>query len=266
MSNQPVPLRAPPNGEAFSLSDSSRLSLPEKAVQVWVLNDSLIEQACSALVHTLSQDERQRAYAYKQERHRNRFIARRGLLRWLVGRYLACKPESVRFGFTPFGKPALQWPVAPRLAFSISQTDGMALLAFAWDCSIGVDAEQRADGVNITAVGRQIFSLVEEKALDTAKTDPVTVFFRIWTRKEALLKALGTGLSHQPKSYSTENDLQHGKNRWCASHNGKPMIGWTCLDLVLSPKVRGALAVSLQDAQVSLTLCSLSTTGITPLS
>ncbi|WP_052494572.1 4'-phosphopantetheinyl transferase family protein [Cupriavidus basilensis] len=243
------------------LPDPSRLSLPERAVHVWVLNDALVEPACSTLAYTLSPDERQRARAYRHARNRNYFIARRSVLRWLIGGYLSCKPESLRFSITPFGKPALQWPHAASLAFSVSHTDGMTLLAFAWDCRVGVDVERRIDGVDVAGIGRGIFSPIEEEALDPARPDSAATLLSIWTRKEALLKALGMGLSGEPNAYTTKDDLLLGEGRWCASHNGTTISGWTCLDLVLGPEVRGALAASLEDASVTLHRYSLSTWG-----
>jgi 4'-phosphopantetheinyl transferase len=240
------------------LPDLRRLPLPKKTVQIWLLDDTSIEPACSAFANTLSADERQRARAYRQQRHRNSFVARRSILRWLISAYLFCKPESLRFSVTQFGKPVLQGPDAERLAFSVSHTDGMALLAFAWDCCVGVDVEQRIDGLDIAGVGRGIFSAIEEETIDGARPDPAASLLSIWTRKEALLKALGPGLSGQPNAYTTEDDPLLGEGHWCASHNGTAISGWTCLDLVLGPQVRGALAVSLEDARVTLQLCPVS--------
>ncbi|AQV96811.1 4-phosphopantetheinyl transferase [Cupriavidus necator] len=234
-----------------SLPEPGGLSLPQSAVHVWVLEDALVEPVGSALAHTLSPDEQQRAQAYIHEWHRNDFIARRSLLRWLIGGYLACKPESLRFSVTPFGKPVVQWPHAARIAFSVSHTDGMTLLAFAWDCRIGVDVERRIDGLDVGGLGRGIFSLIEEEALDRMRPDAAATLLSIWTRKEALLKALGTGLSGEPNAYTTEDDLLFGAGHWCASHRGKAISGWTCLDLVFGPDVRAALAVSIEDASVT---------------
>ncbi|WP_432261878.1 4'-phosphopantetheinyl transferase family protein [Cupriavidus sp. TMH.W2] len=241
-------------GHAASLvlPEPNRLSLPQSAVHVWVLNDALVEPVCSALAHTLSPDERQRAQAYLHEWHRNDFIARRSLLRWLIGCYLTCKPESLRFSVTPFGKPVVQWPRAARIAFSVSHTDGMTLLAFAWSCRIGVDVERRIDGLDVGGLGRGIFSLIEEAALDRMRPDAAATLLSIWTRKEALLKALGTGLSGEPSAYTTEDDLLLGAGRWRASHRGKTISGWTCLDLAFGADVRAALAVSRDGARVTL--------------
>lgn len=244
-------------GDATSLllPDPHRLSLPQCAVHVWVLTDALVGPVCSALAHTLSPDERQRARAYMHERHRNDFIARRSLLRWLIACYLNCKPESLCFSVMPFGKPVLQWPHAARIAFNVSRTDGMTLLVFAWNCRVGVDVERRIDGVDAGGIGRGIFSPVEEKALARAGPDSDAILLSTWTRKEALLKALGMGLSGEPSAYTTEDDLRIGQGHWCASHHGAAISGWTCLDFAFGPDVRAALAVSLEAASVSLHRC-----------
>jgi 4'-phosphopantetheinyl transferase len=233
-----------------------RLALPEKAVQIWVLDDALLEPACSTLSHTLSPDERQRAQRYRHATHRDRFIARRGVLRCLLGCYLRCNPGALRFRVSPSGKPALQWPTAA-IAFSVSHTDGMALLAFAWDCRLGVDVERRTDELDVPGIGRGIFSPAEARALDRAQAGPAALL-RIWTRKEALLKALGTGLCGDPAAYTTEDECRRGPGHWRASHRGATLAGWTCVDLAFGPEIGAAVAVSLEDASVTLHHCGLS--------
>jgi len=135
----------------------------------------------------------------------------------------------------------------------------MALLAFAWDCRVGVDVERTIDGLDVACIGRGIFSPIEQEALYRTRPGSAATLFSIWTRKEALLKALGVGLSGEPNAYTTEDDLLLGEGRWRASHHGTTISGWTCLDLDLGPEVRGALAVSLEDPGITLHHCSLST-------
>jgi 4'-phosphopantetheinyl transferase len=257
-----------PDPGGLTLPDPRCLSLPPKAVQVWVLKESLVEIACRALAPLLAQDELARAGAYRQERHRQRFIARRGLLRWLIALYLDCPARSLRFELSTCGKPSLGGPQAGRLAFSVSQAESMALLAFtataftAFTAStaftrqgaIGVDVEQVVPGIDAAGVAREVFSGMEQKALAAqAGADP-GAFFRTWSRKEALLKAVGTGLSGQPSAYTTQDDPENG--RWRAWHAGRALSGWTLADLAPGPQVRAALAVAIPDVQVSLHLLS----------
>jgi len=231
-------------------------ALPDNTVHVWVLHESVVQRASESLSHTLSPDEWERARAYRQDKHRDRFMARRGILRHLLGNYLNCEPASLRFGSTQHGKPFLLHPGAASLAFNVSHTDEMAVLAFVSHGRIGVDVEQSIDDMEVAGIGRGIFSSSEEAALASAGPDSVATFLRLWTRKEALLKALGTGLIHQPTSYATATEPHRGEGCWLASYNGVALSGWTCRDLTLGPRLRGALAVSMDHAQVSLQPCS----------
>jgi 4'-phosphopantetheinyl transferase len=119
-----------------------------------------------------------------------------------------------------------------------------------------VDVERRIDGLGVAGIGGGILSPIEEKALDATSPDSAATLLGIWTRKEALLKALGMGLSGEPNAYTTEDDFLLGEGRWCASYNGTAISGWTSLDLALGPEVRAALAVSLENASVTLHHCS----------
>ncbi|MDQ0141253.1 4'-phosphopantetheinyl transferase family protein [Cupriavidus necator] len=230
--------------------------MPDGAVQVWLLEDAQVGPVCARLAHTLAPDERARAGAYRHARHGNGYIARRGLLRWLLGGYLQCPPEALRFAVSAFGQPVLQWPQAG-LAFSVSHTDGITLLAFARDCRLGVDVERRADGLDAPGLGRGVFSPAEARTLARARPDSTDTLLSLWTRKEALLKALGTGLSGDPTAYTTADDERRGAGHWRASRHGTTLSGWTCLDLDTGPAFRGALAVSLPDASVTCHGCAL---------
>jgi 4'-phosphopantetheinyl transferase len=232
------------------------LALGGNAVHVWILDDSFIEEACAALAWTLSPDERQRASAYRRDQDRLHFIGRRGALRMLIGLYLDRAPESLRFQVARFGKLALQADDDRRLAFNMSGTDGKALLAFAWDCHVGVDVERIVSGMDLAGIASQIFSPLEKAVLDAAGKDLPAAFFSTWTRKEALLKALGIGLSGEPQAYTTKGDLRAGVGRWTSSFMDGAMTGWTGCDLDTDPHFRAALAVSLEHARVSLKLAS----------
>ncbi|SPA33012.1 putative 4'-phosphopantetheinyl transferase superfamily protein [Cupriavidus taiwanensis] len=257
MQHDGVAARGAVDTAPFVLPQPERLALPDGAVQVWRLDDAQVNPACARLAHTLAPDERARALAYRHARHCNGYVARRGLLRWLVGGYLHCQPEALRLTVSPFGQPVLQWPQAG-LAFSVSHTDGLALLAFARDCRLGVDVERRAGDVNVAAVpgfGRGIFSAQEAQVLARAPPAAADALLGIWTRKEALLKALGTGLSADPTAYTTEDDWRRGAGHWRASRDGIAMSGWTCLDLDAGAGFSAALAVSLPEASVTWHRC-----------
>lgn len=198
-------------------------------VDLWTIDDAMARRLAATRLEILSPDERERALHYRNPLHAERFIARRAMLRIRTGEYLNCDPATVIFDVNEAGKPFLQ---SAGLSFSTAQTSGMALLAFAWNCQIGIDVERVTEMIDALAVGREVFSDAEMRAL--AK-EPGS-FFRLWTRKEALLKALGFGLTRDPKSVNTMAAPE----------------GWTLRDLAPAPFICGALAVSVPDVSIML--------------
>jgi 4'-phosphopantetheinyl transferase len=122
----------------------------------------------------------------------------RGFLRVLLGRYLETEPKEVRFTYGLFGKPALADEHATsRLRFNASHSHELAVYAFAWEHEIGVDVEYVKTDFASEDIARHFFSAYEVAtlmALPEAERGPA--FFRCWTRKEAYIKAIGSGLSH----------------------------------------------------------------------
>jgi 4'-phosphopantetheinyl transferase len=233
------------------------LPLRANVVHVWVLDSAAVEPACAAFATTLSSEEMLRAWSFRQEAHRQWFIARRGMLRHLLGGYLKCKPESICFGTTRFGKPTLARRGASGISFSVSQTSTMAVLAFSANCYLGVDVQQSIEGLSTARISAKVFSEDEQTALGATGTELTDRFYRIWTRKESLLKALGTGLSLSPKMYSTEDSAPCARASWRAIYAGSPLQGWTCVDLRIGREghVWCALAASLPDAVISIHQC-----------
>jgi 4'-phosphopantetheinyl transferase len=72
--------------------------------RVWLDQQSAVY--LSQLGQLLSPDEQERAARFHFPHHRERYIVARGTLRLLIGRYLACQPESINFSYGPQGKPA----------------------------------------------------------------------------------------------------------------------------------------------------------------
>jgi 4'-phosphopantetheinyl transferase len=231
------------------------LALPHNAVAVWALTDEVVQRASIAFAGLLSVDEVMRAAAYKRQPDRTRFIGRRGALRWLAGRYFAKDPASLCFTAGEAGKPGLQCSEAARCAFSVSRTEDLTVLSFGRAELVGVDVERAGRSFDHAAVARYIFSDAEQRRLEDAQDDTADVFLQTWTRKEALLKALGTGLFDAAKHYTTQ-DHPRGGAYWRAWHGQTPMSGWTCVDLPFGAAYRGALAVSAPGADVTLYACS----------
>jgi 4'-phosphopantetheinyl transferase len=141
----------------------------------------------------LSTAERQRAARLRFERHRRRFIVARARLRELLATRLGVRPEAVELAYGANGKPQLP---RPELHFSVSHCDDVALFAFSPEREVGIDVEALRPIHEADAIAAQVFSPRERSTYATlAARDRALAFLRCWTRKEALVKALGDGLS-----------------------------------------------------------------------
>jgi 4'-phosphopantetheinyl transferase len=143
----------------------------------------------------LSKDEKARADRFAFEKDRIQFVAGRGTLRKILGRYLDESPERLGFEIGSFGKPNLSngngW-----LRFNISHSRGMAVIAVALNREVGIDLEFVDQKFDVQGVAPSVFSEEEVNSLRSLLPDrQVDAFFTGWTRKEALLKAMGDGLS-----------------------------------------------------------------------
>jgi 4'-phosphopantetheinyl transferase len=117
----------------------------------------------------LPEDERRRAGALLRPLSRRRWVASRWALRAVLCRYLRRAPGEIRLATGEHGKPRLAEP-AGRLAFNLSHSDGLAVIAVAQDREVGVDVERVAD----------------RHPRD---------FYERWADREAHVKCLGTGLT-----------------------------------------------------------------------
>lgn len=144
----------------------------------------------------LSEDEAERAGRFRFGVDRARFTAARGQLRLILSGYLQAAPQDIRFAYNPHGKPhlAAQDHAAP-LYFNLSHSQGLGLLGVARIPEIGVDLECLERAVEIEQISRRFFTPAEAAALaGLPAAQQREAFFQCWTRKEAYLKAKGSGL------------------------------------------------------------------------
>ena len=145
----------------------------------------------------LSPDEHQRAGRLRGGQLANRFIAGRAILRSILARYLAASPADVVFAYNARGKPSLGPPWDRRgLGFNLSHSKALAVIAISGGREVGVDVEFVRPVRHLTGMVARWFSAEEQRGWQAPPAaDQTAGFFRVWTCKEAWLKAVGTGLS-----------------------------------------------------------------------
>jgi 4'-phosphopantetheinyl transferase len=159
-----------------------------------------------ASCHWLSADELARARAFTAPRAHSAFVQCRALLRCLLAEYLKQPAASLAFTSNNFGKPALA--AFPELCFNVSHSGTVALLAFTFGASLGVDIERMRTVLNALAMARRFFSGAESSVLRSLPADKIdAAFLACWTRKEAMVKALGISLAGQLGSFSVPLDV-----------------------------------------------------------
>lgn len=151
------------------------------------------EQTLQQLAACLDSEERLRAQAFATPLLRDRFLAVRGLLRHTLGHYLATDPAGLRFSRNPHGKPAL---LGEALHFNLSHSGDWLAIAVSDLESIGVDIERLRPRPGLAAIAARCFSR-QEFAVWQSRPEPLRqqLFYRMWTKKEAFVKAVGRGLS-----------------------------------------------------------------------
>ncbi len=170
--------------------------LDPAAVDVWSVHLECSPASLAALEALLSTDERERADRFRFERDRRRFACARGVLRSLIAEYLGVRPCELMFRYGPNGKPALAGPFEGALTFNVSHSHELALIAIARDVEMGVDVEAVRPMNDAAAIASRFFSTREVETLRALSPSlRETAFFTCWTRKEAYLKALGSGLA-----------------------------------------------------------------------
>ena len=151
----------------------------------------------AALAARLSEAERSRAQRFRFERDRRRFIVARARLRELLAARLGAAPESIEFVYGSRGKPALgRRFAASGWRFNLSRREELAVYALSRAGEVGIDVEAVHPVCDAETIVAGFFSEQERQAyLALAPQERALGFFRCWTRKEALVKALGEGLS-----------------------------------------------------------------------
>ena len=178
-------------------------------VHVWCAGVTVPQTLSNELVQLLSLEERDRATRFRFEQDRMRYVVSHTILRTILASYLQRPPNELQFQTTSAGKPFLL-PAGQTqgLKFNMSHTRDLVMYVIAWNGSVGIDIEYiHRPRVNIETLANHYFSPEETKAiLSLPAEERPKPFFRIWTRKEAYLKATGEGIAGLHESVPEAGD------------------------------------------------------------
>ncbi len=175
---------------SWNNADQCRYKLNNTA-DIWSIKINSHVPFIDDLWPLLNTEEHSRANRYYHEKDKHRFIISRGYLKILLGKYLDQAPEKVMFEIGENKKPFIKNNTSG-LYYNVSHSGNCILIAIALS-EIGVDVEHVDTGFPYIDVLPLTFSSPEINYVQRSDS-PVNFFYRLWTRKEALLKATAKGI------------------------------------------------------------------------
>lgn len=164
---------------------------------------------------SLNSDERARCRKFLFPGPKRRFALCRAALRRILCQRVACANDQLSFEQNEHGKP---YAVVNRrgvpIRFNVSHSGRHGLLAVAPSGRLGIDIEERTNNRHIDLLSETVFGPNERAELETVTGQrKIAMFFSLWTVKEALVKALGVGMSLDTSEFEVPAGMRHGDKR-----------------------------------------------------
>jgi 4'-phosphopantetheinyl transferase len=243
----------------FRMSDDKcRLSGAECFIgdhyDVWIVDLGRAASVRPKLHTLLDPEERRRAARFLRPEVGDRFAVARGVLRLLLGCYLAQDPARLRFVTGPFGKPYLRTGDAgASLDFNVSHSGDIAAYAFSGLGLVGVDVEWIRVVRDMGGLLRRVGTPEERRRFrQTIAPEQQRWFFRLWTRKEAVAKAIGEGM-HLPfdrlevmPEASRAAAIPDASRLSVPAGPNRPASAWAIRDFPFQAAYCGAIATPLE--------------------
>jgi 4'-phosphopantetheinyl transferase len=184
------------------------LKLSSGHIDVWKIDLSREDKNIFMHAQCLTKEEQARADKYVTGKKSREFIITRSALRNILGHVLNEDPRRFEFTYTGQGMPALS-PATPNqnISFNVSHSFDMSLIAITLEQPVGIDVEKVRGDIDYEKLALRYFSDNEYKAIMKYDDEQrVHAFFATWTRKEAIVKAMGTGIASGLKSFDVSVD------------------------------------------------------------
>jgi len=217
--------------------------LAAERAHVWRIDLDVDADVRRRLAAHLSPDELARATRFRTEILMRRHQAAHGALRAILAGYLGIAPGALAIASDAQGKPYLA--DEPALAFNLSHSGPLALLAVARARPIGVDVEQVRALPDAGLVAGRFFAPAEVQAWSRFSGAAQTrAFYACWTRKEAYLKALGSGLARPLDSFVVSVDPDAPARLLSDAQDAQAAERWCLAALDPGPDAIGAVVVA----------------------
>jgi 4'-phosphopantetheinyl transferase len=183
------------NPDAF-LMESEKSSIPDlnRPVLIILKTDCFSQEDIAGFNSLLSEKEIDKSLRFKFMNDCTSYILVHGYLRWVLGRHLNIDPKAVVIDYNSYGRPFVTG-CTRKVFFNLSHSKGLSVLAFDPDNEIGVDVEKMDTEFEYMPIVQHSFTKNEERYLENSNGKSRQHFYKLWTRKEAFLKAIGIGIT-----------------------------------------------------------------------
>ena len=184
-------------------------------------------------VALLDDAEKARCRRFRAVRARREFVLCRAALRVSLAERLGCTRRQLSFGHLEHGKPfAKVTGRSVETAFNVSHSGQHGLIALSGHDALGIDVEERVAQRDLEGIGSLVYGPEERRLLEIAAgREKVQLFYRLWSMKEALIKALGTGFSLNPSRFEVPEPILRGARSGVFRFPHLPSDAWRLLDL-----------------------------------
>ncbi|CAN5897226.1 N/A [soil metagenome] len=223
-------------------------------VQVWAINVVGLPVPAGELWAVLSAAEQQRAERFRHAADRRRSVVARGVLRMLLAEALNCVPSELEFAETEHGKPVLHGGRWRAPEFNVSHSGDWVLIALSGAGPVGVDVEEIRTVRELEAIATRYFAPAEALAIRSAPASRrLAAFFTCWTRKEAFVKALGTGMQTPLERFQV-TAAEQAAALVSIEDSFEAAAEWTLLDVPPDDAYAAAVAVQAPGVRATLRL------------
>lgn len=182
-------------------------------IHIWIKNFYSCTNSNEAF-NCLSYDEKNRANSYAFDYLRDEFIICRSTLRKVLGEFLNRSPSDICFSYSEYGKPYLS-PKISSCYFNVSHSKEYFAIAIS-DVCMGVDIEYCQKDLELLQIAKEVFTSNEMTKLSIlSKEKQLHEFYKMWTIKEACIKALGTGFNFDPKLFEIDDRFHNFRTLNC---------------------------------------------------
>jgi 4'-phosphopantetheinyl transferase len=233
---------SPTQSDALRALRTGTVSQSEShAIHIHCLNFVACLGLVAPLSSWLSEQELSRANRFKLDHVRSCFILSHGFLRAVLARYLGISPGEVVITAGPHGKPA----IAGKLGFSLAHCQSYAAVAVAGTPFVGVDVEEDRPEIDAMGIAQRFFARPEWELLSgLPDAEVMPCFRRLWTCKEAFVKAIGLGLNYPFDRFVVEWTDRTARLAHVEPEYG-PASAWSFRTLSVSPLCDIAVAVKM---------------------